>query len=274
MGRWNTMTLPYPTHERTALVTGASAGIGAAIARELASRGQHVTLVARREERLQELAAEIKRDHDVEAAVDACDLGDAEARRSLVAKLGRRKRAVSVLVNNAGFATYGNLWASPAEREREEVRVNVEALHDLTLAFLPDMVERGYGAILNVGSTAGFQPLPGNTTYAASKAFVNSFSESLHAELSGTGVTCTVLCPGPVSTEFTEVSGIDHLEEDAPGFVFASAGDVARVAVDGVDKGKRVVMPRATDAVQGALGRYTPRSVLLPVVRRFGNRFF
>jgi uncharacterized protein len=268
------MTLPYPTHERTALVTGASAGIGAAIARELARRGQHVTLVARREERLHELAAEIKRDHEVEAAVDACDLSDGEARRGLIAKVGRRKRAVSVLVNNAGFATYGNLWESSAEREREEVRVNVEALHDLTLAFLPAMVERGYGAILNVGSTAGFQPLPGNTTYAASKAFVNSFSESLHAELSGTGVTCTVLCPGPVATEFTEVADVDHLEEDAPGFVFASAGDVARAAIDGLDKGSRVVMPRVTDAVQGAIGRYAPRSVLLPVVRRFGTRFF
>jgi short-subunit dehydrogenase len=268
------MTLPYPTHERTALVTGASAGIGAEVARELASRGHHLTLVARRRERLEELAAEIAKEHDVETAVDECDLGDAEARHQLIAKLGRRKRGVAVLVNNAGFATYGSLWETPADREREEVRLNVEALHDLTLAFLPGMVRHGYGAILNVGSTAGFQPLPGNSTYAASKAFVNSFSESLHAELAGTGVSCTVLCPGPVATEFAEVSGIGYLEEDAPGFVFASAGDVARAAVNGMDKGKRVVMPRPTDAVQGALGRYTPRSVLLPVVRRFGNRFF
>jgi uncharacterized protein len=125
-----------------------------------------------------------------------------------------------------------------------------------------------------VGSTAGFQPLPGNTTYSATKAFVNSFSEALHAELGGTGVTCTVLCPGPVATEFTEVSGVGHLEQGAPGFVFAGAAEVARAAVEGMERGKRVVMPRATDAVQGALGRYAPRSVLLPVVRRFGSRFF
>ena len=268
------MSLPYPSHERTALVTGASSGIGAETARELARRGHHVTLVARREERLVELAAEITREHDVETAVDACDLGDPDARGRLVAKLQRRKRRVVVLVNNAGFATYGRLWEVPAEREREEVRLNVEALHDLTLAFLPEMVERGYGAILNVGSTAGFQPLPGNATYAAGKAFVNSFSEALHTELAGTGVSCTVLCPGPVATEFAEVSGVGHLESGAPGFVFAGASEVARAAIDGVEKSRRVVMPRPTDVVQGALGRYTPRSVLLPVVRRFGNRFF
>lgn len=267
------MTLPYPTHERTALITGASAGIGAAVARELARRGHHLTLVARREDRLEELAAELAAEHDVEAAVDACDVGDAEARTGLIARIGRRKRGVAVLVNNAGFATFGNAWETPADREREEVRVNVEALHHLTLAFLPGMVERRYGAILNVGSTAGFQPLPGNATYAASKAFVNSFSESLHSELAGTGVSCTVLCPGPVATEFTSVSGVEHLEKGAPPFLFASASSVARAAVEGMDKGKRVVMPRPTDAVQGALGRYTPRSVLLPIVRRFGSRF-
>jgi uncharacterized protein len=268
------MTLPYPSHDRTALVTGASAGIGAEIVRELARRGHHLTLVARREERLSELASEVERDHGVETAVDACDLGDPEARGQLLAKLGRGKRRVTVLVNNAGFATYGPLWEAEPDREREEVRLNVEALHELTLAFLPDMVERGYGAILNVGSTAGFQPLPGNATYAAGKAFVNSFSEALHAELADTGVSCTVLCPGPVATEFAEASGVGHLEQGAPGFVFAGAGDVARAAVEGMDKGRRVVMPRVTDTVQGALGRYTPRSVLLPVVRRFGDRFF
>lgn len=267
------MSLPYPTAERTALVTGASSGIGAGIARELAKRRHHVTLVARREERLDELAAEIGREHDVEATVDSCDLGDADARRALISKLERRKRSVAVIVNNAGFGTFGALWELPADREREEVRLNVEALHHLTLAFLPAMVERGYGAILNVGSTAGFQPLPGNTTYAATKAFVNSFSEALHAELAGTGVSCTVLCPGPVATEFAETSGVGHVESASPGFLFASADDVARAAVEGMEDGKRVVMPRAADAVQGALGRYTPRTVLLPIVRRFGSRF-
>lgn len=252
-------------------MTGASAGIGAAIARQLAERGYHVTLVARREERLRELAAELASDHGAEAAVDPCDLGDEGARRRLITNVGRRKRRVTVLVNNAGFGSFGKLWELAAEREREQVRLNVAALHDLTLAFLPAMVERGSGAILNVGSTAGFQPLPGNSTYAATKAFVNSFSEALHAELDGTGVGCTVLCPGPVATEFTEASGVGHLDSAGPGFLWGGPEEVARAAVEGIEQGKRVVMPRAADRVQGVLGRYTPRSVLLPVVRRFGK---
>lgn len=232
-----------------------------------------MTLVARRRERLDDLAAEISREHDGEATVDVCDLGDSEERSALIARLRRRKRRVTLLVNNAGFGTFGKLWELPDDREREEVRLNVEALHDLTLAFLPEMVERGSGAILNVGSTAGFQPLPGNTTYAATKAFVNSFSEALHSELAGSGVSCTVLCPGPVATEFADTAGVGHVESASPGPLFASAEDVARAAVDGMDKGKRVVMPRLADALQGTLGRFTPRTVLLPVVRRFGNRF-
>lgn len=262
------MSIPNPSDQTTALVTGASSGIGAEIARQLAGRGHHVTMVARRSERLEELAGEL----GGESSVDACDLGDFDARRDLLGRLSRRKRKVAVLVNNAGFGTYGRLWELPAEREREEVHLNVDALHDLTVAFLPGMVERRSGAILNVGSTAGFQPLPGNATYAASKAFVNTFSESLHAELAGTGVTCTVLCPGPVATEFQDAAGISHLSGAGPNLIWASADDVARAAVEGVERGKRVVMPRLNDKVQGAFGRYSPRSVLLPVMRRFGDR--
>ena len=264
------MSLPNPSEQSTALVTGASSGIGAEIARGLAARGYHLTLVARRAERLEELAGELGSD----AAVDACDLGDAKARQELLTRLSRRKRKVSVLVNSAGFGTYGQLAELSPEREREEVRVNVDALHDLTVAFLPGMVERRSGAILNVSSTAGFQPLPGNATYAASKAFVTSFSESLHAELAGTGVTCTVLCPGPVATEFQDASGISHLHSAGPSFLWASAFEVARAAVEGMERGKRVVVPRATDKVQAAFGRYSPRSVLLPVARGLGGRLF
>ena len=262
------MSLPNPSEQSTALITGASSGIGAEIARRLASRGHHLTLVARRAERLEELAGEL----DGKAVVDACDLADHDARIALVARLGRRKRRVSVLVNNAGFGTYGRLWELSPDREREEVRLNVDALHDLTVAFLPGMVERRSGAVLNVGSTAGFQPLPSNATYAATKAFVNSFSESLHSELAGTGVTCTVLCPGPVATEFQDAAGISHLNSAGPSFVWASASEVARSAVEGMERGKRVVMPTAAHKVQGAFGRYSPRSILLPVMRRFGDR--
>jgi len=264
------VSLPNPSEQSTALVTGASSGIGAEIARRLAARGHHLTLVARRVERLEELAGELGSD----VAVDACDLGDAEARQGLVARLSRRRRKVSVLVNSAGFGTYGRLWELPAGRERDEVGLNVAALHDLTVAFLPGMVERRSGAILNVSSTAGFQPLPSNATYAATKAFVTAFSESLHGELAGTGVTCTVLCPGPVATEFQDAAGISHLHSAGPSFLWASAGEVATAAVEGMERGKRVVVPRATDKVQAAFGRYSPRSVLLPVMRGLGGRLF
>ena len=266
------MALPTPSDQSTALVTGASAGIGSELARLLAARGHHVTLVARREERLRDLAAEVDRRFGEEAAVEGCDLADADARKDLIGKLKRRKRQVSVLVNNAGFGTYGSFWKLPAEREREEVRLNVDALHELTLAFLPDMVSRRSGAVLNVGSTAGFQPLPRNATYAATKAFVNSFSEALHSELAGTGVTCTVVCPGPVDTEFQEASGIGHLSGAGPGLLWASAEEVARAAIRGLDDGRRVVVPRPAAKLQGVFGRYTPRTVLLPVMRRFGSR--
>jgi uncharacterized protein len=266
------VTLPPPSDTTTVLVTGASSGIGAELARGLAARGHHLTLVARREERLRELAGELESRGAPQPAIDAVDLGDQEARRSLIARLRRRKRRVAVLVNDAGFGTYGTFWRLDADREREQVKLNVEALHDLTSTFLGEMVQRGSGAVLNLGSTAGFQPLPGNATYAASKAFVNSFSESLHGELAGTGVSCTVLCPGPVATEFQDSSGIGHLHRSGPDLIWGSPEKVARAAIEGMDRGRRMVVPRATDKVTAAFGRYTPRSLLLPTMRRFGSR--
>ncbi len=253
-------------------MTGASSGIGSEVARALAARGHHVTLVARREERLDELAGELEQRFGAETAVDACDLADENARAGLVGRVKRRKRRVAILVNNAGFGTFGTFWKLAPDREREQVRLNVDALHDLTAAFVGDLVARRSGAVINVGSTAGFQPLPRNATYAATKAFVNSFSEALHSELAGTGVTCTVVCPGPVDTEFTEAAGISHMSSAGPGFIWASAEEVAREAVEGADRGKRVVVPRPAAKVQGVFGRYTPRTVLLPVMRRFGGR--
>ena len=253
-------------------MTGASSGIGAELARGLAARGHHLTLVARREQRLADLASEIEGSFGGKADVESSDLADPEERRALITRLRRRKRRVAALVNNAGFGTYGTFWEIDGEREREEVRLNVEALHDLTVAFLPDMVSRGSGAVINVGSTAGFQPLPRNTTYAATKAFVNSFSEALHSELAGTGVSCTVVCPGPVATEFQEASGIGHLSDTGPGFVWASAEEVARQTLEAADSGKRSVLPGPAAKVMWGFGRYSPRTVLLPTMRRFGSR--
>ena len=147
------------------------------------------------------------------------------------------------------------------------VALNVVALHDLCLELLPPMVKRGSGAILNVGSTAGSQPIPGNATYSATKAFVNSLSEAIHSELRGTGVSCTVLMPGPVRTEFMEVADAPEVESRAPGFTWESADDVARKAVDGMARGKRVVVPGAVAKASTTLGRLTPHALALPVLR-------
>jgi uncharacterized protein len=266
------MSLPLPSPNTTVLVTGASAGIGAELARKLAARGHHLTIVARREDRLRELAAELEPKYGIEVAIEACDLSDTDERTALIQRLRRRKRSLAGLCNNAGYGSFGRFWELDLDREMQEVRINVEALHHLTGAFVGEMVARGEGAILNTGSLAGMQPQPSNTTYAATKAFVNSFSEALHAELAGTGVSCTALCPGPVKTEFTEVAGVDHLEGGVPSFLWATSEEVAESAVNGMVKGKRTVLPTAGDRVAGALGRYAPRTVLLPVVQRIASR--
>ena len=179
------MALPPPSYGSTILITGASSGIGADLARQLAERGYNVTLTARRRERLEELAGELREAHDVHVDVETCDLGDAAARRKLTGKLLAGEREVVGVCNNAGFGNLGRFLDLDLEQETDVVRLNVEAVHELTGAFLPRMVEQGSGAILNVASTAAFQPLPGFATYAASKAFVHSFSEAVHSELDG-----------------------------------------------------------------------------------------
>lgn len=264
------MSLPAPTPRNRAVVTGASSGIGTALAENLAVRGYSLILVARREDRLRTLADRLSTTYRVEAEVYTCDLGDPEARGKLAADLAARD--IAVLCNNAGFATYGPLSTLDPERERLQVELDVVAVHDLTLAVLPGMLAREAGAILITGSTAGNQPGPNNTTYAAAKAFANTFAESLHAELTGTDVSCTLLAPGPVKTEFTraaEAPGIDRL---VPGPLWVSAETAARQAIAGMAKGKRRVVPGPFAKVQTLSGLYGPRwissSVLRAVYRR------
>ena len=186
------MAIPPPSPSVTCVVTGASSGIGAEFARQLADRGHGVFLVARREDRLRELASEIERDHGVRAEFAACDLGDAADRRNLPGLVARRDLDVSVLVNNAGFTTVGDVHLNP-DRQLGMVHVNIEALVDLTTQWLPGMVDRGAGAVINVASVASFLPIPAQAVYAATKAFVRSFSEAVSAEVRGTGVTVTAL---------------------------------------------------------------------------------
>lgn len=263
------MPLPTPAPDRTCLVTGASSGIGADIARQLAARGLGVTLVARREELLRALADELAAAHGIRAEVIAADLAEPAPRVELAAEVARRGLAVDVLVNNAGFSTTGPVHRGDHTKEVAMVKLNVEAVADLCAIFVPGMVERGRGAILNVASTAAFQPMPGQAGYAASKAFVLSYTHALRGELKGTGVTATALCPGPVDTGFGEAAGFtDEQMGTVPKFMWVSAGDVARAAVEGLDKGRAVVIPGAANRVTAAAGYLTPKKVLVEAMAR------
>jgi short-subunit dehydrogenase len=263
------MSLPPPGPDSTCLITGASSGIGADIARELAQRGHGVVLVARREERLRALADELDAAHGVRAEVLGCDLTDDAARSELVARVGELGLTIEVLVNNAGFGTAGSFNEIDADEELRMLRTNVEAVLALTHAIVPGMVARRRGAILQVASSAAFQPIPRQATYAATKAFVLSFSEALHTELRPHGITVTALCPGPVRTEFVEVAGLEDAAGAAPGFMWVDADECARDAVRGLERGKRVVVPNALIRATTVAAQHTPRSVLLRAMDRF-----
>jgi short-subunit dehydrogenase len=263
------LALPPPAPSSTSLVTGASAGIGADIARELASRGHGVTLVARREDRLRELASELEEKHGVRAEVLACDLSDDAARQRMVAEIDERALTVEVLVNNAGFGSAGLFQDLEEDTAQRMVRTNVDALHHLCSVYVPPMVRRGTGAVLNIASTAAFQPIARQATYGATKAFVLSLTEALHSDLVDTGVTATALCPGPVKTEFVDVAGMTEAASDAPSFLWMTPEDTARAGVRGLERGKRVVVPGAMNRATAISGQHTPRAMLLPMMRRF-----
>jgi len=200
----------YTYKGKTALVTGASSGIGEAFARELAARGMDLVLVARSEDKLRALAAELARGHGIRADVIASDLGREGAAVRLYHEVEGLGMRVDMLLNNAGFGAYGPFETLSPDRDHAEVMLNVTAVVDLTHAFLPAMAERGDGAVINVGSTAGFQPLPYMAVYGATKAFVLSFSEALWAEYRGRGVRVLALCPGATETPFFGVVGAEE----------------------------------------------------------------
>ncbi len=263
------MALPPPSRSSAALITGASSGIGTEIARELARRGHSVVLVARREERLREIATELSADHGVRAEVLTADLGDSSARERLATQVTELGLEVEILVNNAGYGDNARVNSADRENLLAMVRLNCEALLDLQARYSPGMVERRRGAILNVASTAAFQPMPGTATYAATKAFVLALSEGTHAEVKGMGVTVTALCPGPVKTEFAEIAGIGGAEDSLPDFFWSTAEEVGKAAVAALEGGKRVVIPGMVNRVTAVGGQHTPRAFALPLVKRF-----
>jgi uncharacterized protein len=189
-------------------------------------------------------------------------------RRRPPAAVAERELDVEVLVNNAGFGSGGAFVELDGEREASMVRTNVEAVVALSHAFLPGMVERERGAVLNVASLIAFQPVPYQATYGASKAFVLSFTDALHEELRGTGVTATAVCPGPVRTEFGENGGFGGADERIPGALWLSAEKVARDALAAVERGDRITVPGAHNRIAALWGQHLPRSVLLPLVKQ------
>jgi uncharacterized protein len=259
------MALPIPKEHSTALVTGASSGIGAEVARQLAQRGHGVTLVARREDRMKSLADELAEMHRVRAEVIAADLTDPHGRSELPGHLEERGLTVDILVNNAGFTTMGPVYRADRARELALVRTDVEAVVDLCTLFVAGMVTRRRGAVLLTASTAAFQPLPGQAAYGAAKAFVLSYGRALGAELRGSGVTVTTLCPGPVETGFAETGGLSDAEfsEALPKFLWVPVPEVARAAVDGLAAGRPVVIPGAANRAVAGLAHLAPKALVL-----------
>jgi len=238
-----------------ALITGASAGLGAEFARQLAKRGTRLVLVARREDRLRALAHEVGN-----ARTTAADLSAPDAAERLVADLDAAGEQVELLINNAGFGQIGRFVSLDAKRQREMIDLNIGTLTDLCRAVAPGMVERRSGGILNVASTAAFQPGPNMAVYFATKAYVLSFTEALHEELKPHGVHVTALCPGPTRTEFGDVAGFggngmfDRVAMDSPAVV--ASGLAA------LDRNKAVVVPGTINKIGAASTRFAPRAVV------------
>jgi uncharacterized protein len=250
----------------TALITGASAGIGWDLARQFAAEKSNLVLVARRRERLEELASELRTQHHVEVHVVAADLGRADAPQAIVDSLNREGRTVDVLVNNAGFGALGPVAELEVARQMEMIQVNVAALTHLTRLLLPGMIERRRGGVLNVASTAGFQAGPFMAVYYATKAYVISFSEALAEELATSPVTVSCLCPGPTATEFAETAKIGNALLFRLGTM--TAEQAARAGYRGFRAGKLLVVPGWKNYL-GAMGvRFVPRSLARGIARR------
>jgi short-subunit dehydrogenase len=253
----------------TILITGASSGIGLELAKCFANEGCHLVLVARNEATLTTLAVELVQKNKIEAVILPADLSQPDAPKQIFDQLAAKKIHVDVLVNNAGFGLHGSFNELPLDRQLEIVKVNVTALVELTGLFLPQMIQRRTGGILNVGSVAGFVPGPYMAIYYASKAFVQSFSEALAEELSDTGVTVNVLCPGPTTTNFSQVARggkIRAIQTKA-----MTAAEVAQYGHSAFRNAKTVAIPGLKNQIMVLATRFSPRHFVRRLIKSYNS---
>ena len=254
---------------QTAIITGASSGIGRELARLFAADGYNLVVVARQLEALESLIAEITRERRVAARALAVDLADPDAGRRIEEDLARAGGLVDVLVNNAGFGLQGAFADLPLERQLAMIQVNVTALTELARRFLPGMLTRNRGGILNVGSTAGFQPGPFMAGYYATKAYVVSLTEALAEEVAGSAVRISCLAPGPTTTRFAETARMTEARLFRRGTMTAAA--VARIGYDAWKRGKVLAVPGASNKLGVSLVRVSPRLLVRKIVRRLNT---
>ena len=250
----------------TALITGASSGIGEELARLFAQDRSNLVLVARSREKLEQLAAELRVKHGIGVEVLTGDLADGATPQAIFGELAAKGTAVDVLVNNAGFGAMGSVNDLPVQKQMDMIQVNVTSLTHLTRLFLPAMVQRDQGGILNVGSTAGFQPGPYMAVYYATKAYVLSFTEALAEELAGTAIKVTCLAPGATATGFQTAANLENSLLFKLGTMDAKA--VAAIGYRGFRRGKVIVIPGLKNKLGAFAVRLVPRSIVRKLVKR------
>ena len=250
----------------TVLITGASSGIGLELAKRFAALGNNLILVARSESKLQDLSRDLIQQHSVHVEVVVADLAKVDAAKQLVSELDERKLIVNVLVNNAGFGELGKFAEIDVDRQMDMVRLNVVTVVQLTRLLLPEMLKRGSGGVINVASTAAFQPGPNMAVYYATKAFVLSFSDAIHEELIDTGIKVVCLAPGPTTTGFAEDSGMKSLKMFSANAM--DVGVVADAAIRAYESNRALVIPGLKNKIGAFMNRLAPRVVVRKMVKK------
>lgn len=261
------MSFPSPARDFYALVTGASQGIGEAIARDFAAEGHNLIIVARREDVLTQLAEELEKDYGVDVVVAAHDLSVTEDVDTLLSLIDEKR--ISICVNSAGIASFGPFMDQDWNYETNQFNLNATAVFRITKAVLDQMVPRGEGALCNVGSAAGNVPIPNNATYVLTKAGVNAFTEALHYELKKTGVHCTLLAPGPVRDAVIPEEDQSIVDKVVPDFLWTTYESCSRETIDAMKKNRRRITPGPLSKAMDFVSSYAPRGALAPVMGWF-----